>query len=367
MQKYNKIINNVFSKNININYDIKTYICGLNFTIVKILTKDFTDKLSKILTKEKKILISGHFNPDGDSLGGSLGLFHVLKKAGFDVSVMMPSDLPGFMKWLPGTENIFLYDKNTSLQAINKADIIFYVDFNDESRTEYAAEDLKKSKAVKVMLDHHPQPSEAIDFIFSDTEMSSASEIVFRFIEMMNLKKYLDKDTATCIFTGIMTDTLNFSVNSSRPETFEVISELLKFGINKDEIYDKVNNNFSLKRLKLIGYLLYEKMQIVPEVNFSYMMISKKELKEFNFQDGDHEGIVNMPLSVSDVKISLIAIENDDFIKISLRSKGNYDVNKLSRKYFNGGGHKNAAGGRIYKSYAKTEEYIVTSVKAFFS
>ncbi len=348
------------------NLRLKNIYLRIKFYSVKTLTKDFIKEVSKILTKDKEILITGHFNPDGDSLGGSLGLFHTLKNAGFKVSIMMPSDLPGFMKWLPGAEDIFLYNKKTSLQAVNEADIIFYVDFNDESRTEFAAADLKNSKAVKVMLDHHPQPSEAIDFIFSDTEMSSASEIVFRFIEMMNFKKYLDKDAATCIFTGIMTDTLNFSVNSSLPETFKVISELLKFGIDKDKIYDKVNNNFSLKRLKLIGYLLYEKMKIVPEVSFSYMMISKEELRKFDFQAGDHEGIVNMPLSVSNVNVSLIAIENDDFIKISLRSKEDYDVNLFSRKYFNGGGHKNAAGGRIYKAYAETEKYIIESAKEYF-
>ena len=333
---------------------------------VKILTEDFEIKVKKELTKDKEILIIGHFNPDGDSIGGSLGLYLLLKNAGFNVSIMMPSDLPGFMKWLPGAENIVIYGKEKSKDIINSADIIFFVDFNDVSRTENAAEDLRKSEAVKIILDHHPQPSEDVDFIFSDTEMSSASEIVYLFSELLNLEIYTDKNVATCIYTGIMTDTLNFSVNSSRPETFKIVGELLSYGINKDEIYDKVNNNFSEKRLRLIGYLLYEKMKIVSELQFSYMMISKEELEEFDFQNGDHEGIVNMPLSVSNVKVSLIAIEKDDFIKISLRSKGDFDVNLLSRKFFNGGGHKNAAGGRIYKSYEETEKYIVESVKAFF-
>lgn len=338
----------------------------IKINYVKTLTKDFQKQVLKILTKEKKILISGHFNPDGDSLGGSLGLFHVLKNAGFDVSVMMPSDLPEFMKWLPGADEIIFYNKKTTSELIKNADIIFFVDFNSASRTENAAEDFVNSKAVKIMLDHHPEPSDDANFIFSDTSMSSASEIVYQFINMLGFEKYTDKNFATCLYTGIMTDTLNFSVNSSRPETFEIVANLLSYGINKDEIYDKVNNNFSEKRLRLIGYLLYEKMRIIPELRFSYMLISKNELKQFDFRNGDHEGIVNMPLSVSKVKVSLIAIETDDFVKISLRSKGNLDVNELSKQFFKGGGHKNAAGGRIYKPYDEVENYIVKSVKEFF-
>ncbi len=338
----------------------------IKFNSVKTLTKNFKKEVSEILTKDKKILISGHFNPDGDSLGGSLGLYHILKNANFDVSVMMPSNLPAFMKWLPGVDEIKIYKKNNTNKLINEADIVFFVDFNDVSRTEDAAEDLKNTEAVKIMLDHHPQPSAECDYIFSDTEMSSASEIVYQFIEMMNFTAFFDKNVATCLFTGIMTDTLNFSVNSSRPETFETTAKLLSYGINKDEIYDKVNNNFSEKRLRLIGYLLYEKMKIIPELQFAYMIISKKELEQFDFQDGDHEGIVNMPLSVAKVKISVIVLENDKYMKISLRSKEEYDVNRFSRKYFNGGGHKNAAGGRIYKAFSETEQYIVNSAEEFF-
>ncbi len=334
---------------------------------MRILTRNFREEVLNLLSKDKKILISGHHNPDGDSLGGSLGLYFVLKNAGYTVSVMMPSDLPGFMKWLPGADDIQIYEKNKTKKLISDADIIFFVDFNAVNRTENAAEDLKNANAVKIMLDHHPSPSDDAEFIFSDTSMSSASEIVFEFLYMIEFQQYIDRDTATCLYTGIMTDTLNFSVNSSRPETFDTVSKLLSFGINKDEIYDKVNNNFSLKRLRLIGYLLYEKMKTVPEFQFSYMMISKKELEEFDFKNGDHEGIVNMPLSVSDVSISLIAIEQDDFVKLSLRSKGNFDVNLLSRQFFNGGGHKNAAGGRIYKPYTEIEKYILDSVKAFFT
>ncbi|NOZ34036.1 MAG: bifunctional oligoribonuclease/PAP phosphatase NrnA [Chlorobi bacterium] len=334
---------------------------------MKILTKDFKNKIKEILIKDKSILISGHHNPDGDSLGGSLGLAHLLKNAGYDVTVMMPSNMPEYLEWMPGADDILIYEKGLTDKVIEKADIIFFVDFNAVSRTENAAEALKNSEAIKIMLDHHPQPSDDAEFIFSDTKVSSASEIVYEFINMLGFSEYTDKNVATCLFTGIMTDTLNFSVNSSRPETFEIVSNFLSFGIDKDAIYEKVNNNFSLKRLKLIGYLLYKKMKAVSDYKFAYMLISEKELNEFDFRDGDHEGIVNMPLSVSDINVSVLAIEQDDFVKLSLRSKGDYDVNLLARKYFNGGGHKNAAGGRIYKPYEEVEDYILSSVKDYFS
>lgn len=333
---------------------------------MKIISENFKEKTINFLKKDKSILIIGHYNPDGDTSGASLGLYLLLKNAGYNVRILMPSRLSDFLIWLPAANEIIYYEKHTTPEIINNSDIIFYVDFNDVKRTEYLEDELNSSKAIKIMLDHHPNPVSGVDLIYSDTEMSSASEIVYKFIEIIGFEKYINKDIASCIFTGIMTDTLNFSVNSSRPETFQTVAKLLSYGIAKDEIYDKVKNNFSLKRLKLIGYLLYEKMKIISGSNVSYMLISKDELKEFDFKNGDHEGIVNMPLSVSDVKISIIAVETDDYIKISLRSKGNYDVNLLSKKYFKGGGHKNAAGGRIYKPYSETEKYIIDSVTEFF-
>ncbi len=335
---------------------------------MKTLTKNFNEGMKKILKKEKKILIVGHNNPDGDCIGASLALYNLFKNASFPyLSVLMPSDMPDFLKWMPAAEDIDIYEKGKSEKLIYGADIIFYVDFNDTSRTEYFSEELKKSNAVKIMLDHHPEPSSEVDFIFSDTETSSASEVVYRFIGLAGLEKYIDKDVSTCLFTGIMTDTLNFSVNSSKPETFRVVADLLSYGTDKDDIYDKVCNNFSEKRLRLVGYMVYEKMKTVSDLHYAYMLISKKELEKFDFKNGDHEGIVNMPLTVSGINISITAIEKDDFIKLSLRSKGDFDVNALSKKYFNGGGHKNAAGGRIYKPYNEAEQYITDSLREFLT
>ncbi len=338
------------------------------FEKVKNIPKRYSEELAELFSSKKRIAVIGHHNPDGDAVGGSLGLYIVFKNAGFDVSIIMPSELTEFLLWLPDSEDIVIYDKDKdkASQLLLKAEIIICVDFNEAERVGNAQEALKKSEAVKILIDHHPNPGTDTDYIFSFTEYSSASEIVYEFIELVDFKQYIDKDVASCIYTGIMTDTLNFSVNSSREETFKIVAELLSFGIKKDKIYDNVYNNFSVDRLKLIGYILYKKMKIIKGVDFSYMIITKEEMEEFNFIDGDHEGIVNMPLSVSDINASIIAIEKDDFIKVSLRSKKEIDVNSLSKRFFNGGGHKNAAGGKIYKKIEDTESYIIDSVKTFF-
>ncbi len=331
---------------------------------MKILSKNFSEKLSDILDKKKNILIVGHYNPDGDCMGGSLALFHTLTKAGFKVSIAMPSEYPAALAWMPGADAVET-NKDKAFEMIDAADIIFYVDFNAPARTEHLARKLSESKAQKIILDHHPNPSEEVYLTFSDTSMSSASEIVYECIKMLGFDAYVDKTIASCIYTGIMTDTLNFSVNSSHKRTFNAVADLLSYGIDKDAIYDKVHNNFSENRLRLVGYLLYEKMKIIPELQFSYMLISQKELNQFNYKAGDNEGIVNMPLSVSDVQVSLIGIETEDYIKISLRSKGDADVNLFSNKYFKGGGHKNAAGGRIYAAFEDAEEIVIQAARAY--
>ena len=335
---------------------------------VKDFSKDNINKLNELLSGSKKIVIIGHHNPDGDAVGGSLGLYHTLNNTEHTVSVVMPSEPSDYLNFLPSQEDIAVFNEQEELvtSLINDADIIFCIDFNEVGRVERAKDVLMNAKAVKILLDHHPQPDDKADFIFSDTSVSSASELVFEFIQNTELAENFNKNAAICIYTGIMTDTLNFSVNSSRTETFEIVSKLLSFGIDKDFIYDKVYNNFSINRLKLVGYLLYKKMKIIEMHKIAFIIFTKKEMEEFNYKDGDTEGIVNMPLSVSEIDASIIAVEKDDFVKLSLRSKGNIDVNQLARKYFNGGGHKNAAGGRIYKRLDELEEYIKKSIDEYY-
>lgn len=334
---------------------------------MKDFSKENISKINTVLEGEKRIVIIGHNNPDGDAIGGSLGLYNVLNKTEHEVSVVMPSKPASFLEWLPNQKDIIVFkeDEKLASQLLEDAEIIFCIDFNSSHRVDIAQKNLEDTKAIKFLIDHHPSPETDAEFVFSDTSVSSASELVYEFIRETNLHKHFNRDAATCIYTGIMTDTLNFSVNSSRQETFAIVGELLAYKIDKDFIYDKVNNNYSINRLKLVGYLLYKKMQVIDEHGVALIVFTEEEMQRFNFVDGDHEGIVNMPLSVAEIKASIIAVEKDDFVKLSLRSKGEIDVNKLARKYFNGGGHTNAAGGRVFMKINEVEEYIKKSLDEY--
>jgi len=335
---------------------------------VKDFSKENINKINELLYSKKKVVIIGHNNPDGDAVGGSLGLYNVLKKTEHEVSVVMPSKPSSFLQWLPKQDDIIVFNEQKELASklLKNADIVFCIDFNSSHRVDKAQKVLENTKAIKFLIDHHPEPNTNAEFVFSDTSVSSASELVYEFIRETYLSEFFNKDAATCIFTGIMTDTLNFSVNSSRQETFAIVGELLAYKIDKSFIYDKVYNNFSVDRLRLVGYLLYKKMQVIEKYKFAYIIFTEDEMKQFNFNEGDHEGIVNMPLSVSEINASIIAVEKDDFVKLSLRSKGKVDVNKLAQKYFNGGGHKNAAGGKVFTTINKIEEYIKKSVEEYY-
>lgn len=317
----------------------------------------------------KSIVIISHHNPDGDAVGSALGLYHVLKNTHKKLSVILPNQASEFLKWMPGYKDIIIFKEHTSLaeELIANAGIIVCVDFNEFGRVDAAQNSLESSKAYKIVIDHHPGPDTRFDLIFSYTEASSASELVYNFIQILNLISSVDDDAACCLFTGIMTDTINFSVNSSRKDTFDIVSKLLLFNINKEEIYDKVFNNFSYDRLRLVGFLLYKKLSLLKEFGLAYIILTQEEKNLFHFVEGDQEGIVNMPLSISGINTSIIAIEKEDHIKISSRSKNEIDLNLLSRKYFNGGGHINAAGGTLYMPINEVEEYIIKSVKEFVS
>ncbi len=322
------------------------------------------NNINQYLLPEKNITIIGHYAPDGDAIGACLALHNLFKKLGLNSSVVMPSGIPEFLEYLPGAGEIIEHNniKQDAEDLLNNADIIFCVDFNSVSRVEKLSDVLKKSSAVKVMLDHHPEPENFPDFIISDTSVSSASEIVYEFIINWN-KSYIDKEIADCIYTGIMTDTLNFSVNSSQRRTFEIIADLLSYGIDKDEIYSQVYNNYSYDRMRLAGYVLNQKMKIIPEYKSSYIILTKDDLKQYNFKQGDQEGFVNLPLSVKGVKIACFFMEKSDCVKVSLRSLEDYDVNKFARKYFNGGGHRNAAGGKLFIDINEVEEYVNRVIK----
>jgi len=332
------------------------------------IPQSYKGKLKELLSSAEDITIIGHHNPDGDAVGSALGMYITLINAGFNASVVMPTKPAEFLKWLPKFDEVIIFEdsKEKAEEKLYKADVIICVDFNEFKRAEAAKEALENSKAVKILIDHHPNPGNETDYIFSFTNYSSASEIVYDFIKLIEFENDFDKNAAVCIYTGIMTDTLNFSVNSSSERTFMNVAKLISYGINKEMIYDKVYNNFSETRLRLVGYLLHKKMKFLKEYKFSYMILTKGEMKDFNFEEGDQEGIVNMPLSIKGINASVIAIEKDDYVKVSLRSKFDTDVNLLARLFFHGGGHVNAAGGKIFRKVEDAESYITESVKTYF-
>jgi len=314
---------------------------------VKLISESKINKLSNLIVQSEKILIVTHYNPDGDAMGSSLALYHYLINKGKSPTFVTPNDYPEFLHWLPGNENVVVYKRQngTVLNAIKEADLIFTLDFNDLDRTEGMEKFLEEASGKKVLIDHHPEPGKFADLVISETHYSSTAELVYHIIESMNDSDLVNEDIAECIYTGIMTDTGSFNYNSSKSYTYYVVSKLLEKGINKDKIYGNIYDNYSIDRMKLLGYCLNQKMEVFPEYCTAFISLSQKELKEFNFIPGDTEGFVNYPLSIKGVRFSAIFIEKDKQVKISFRSKGAFSTNKFSKENFNGGGHINASGG----------------------
>jgi phosphoesterase RecJ-like protein len=304
----------------------------------------------------RRIALLIHINPDGDALGSSLGLLRVLNNLGHTCQVISPNNFPGFLRWLPGSEKITIL-RNTPEKAfkiMEHAEILFAVDFNELKRVKELNDAFTGSTAFKILIDHHPHPALKADCLLSDVTASSTAELVFDFIGKTNLTPYFDRQAATCLFTGIMTDTGCFSYNSSNRKTWETVARLLDYGINKDEIYYRTYDNFSANRMKLLGYCLNEKMEILPEFHTAYICLTRDDLHKYEFESGDSEGFVNYPLSIKGVRFSAFFIENDTNVRISFRSKGRFAVNEFAKKGFNGGGHANASGAESTLGLAET-------------
>ncbi|PLX12394.1 MAG: DHH family phosphoesterase [Marinilabiliales bacterium] len=314
------------------------------------------NKLKELIVQAKKPLILTHYNPDGDAIGSALAFYHYLIKKGKEPMVVTPNDYPEFLHWMPGNDKVVVYKRNngTVLNALKDADVIFALDFNDPDRTNGLEKYLKEASGIKVLIDHHPDPSNFADLMFSYTNYSSTAELVYHIIESLKDTELIDSVIGECLYTGIMTDTGSFNYNSSNPYTYYVVSKLIELGINKDKIYWNIYDNYSEDRMRLLGYCLFKKMEIFPEYHTALISISKKELKDFNFAPGDSEGFVNYPLSIKGIRFTAIFIENDKNVKISFRSKGEFPTNKFAEEHFNGGGHKNASGGYSYSSLEDT-------------
>ncbi|MEC3906988.1 bifunctional oligoribonuclease/PAP phosphatase NrnA [Tamlana sp. 2201CG12-4] len=324
--------------------------------------------IKQLLSTQKKIVIVPHKNPDGDAIGSTLGLYHYLLKGNHQVQVIVPNDYPSFLKWVPGNDTILKYDLQTSScdTLINDADIIFTLDFNAFHRTGNMEDVLSKSKALKIMIDHHQTPDDYATYMFSDVNMSSTCEMVYHFIDMLNDKSLIDSNIATCLYLGIMTDTGSFRFRSTTSTTHRVIADLIEKGAQNTYIHNHVYDTNSYERLQLLGCAL-NNLKVIPELRTAYITLSQKELNTYNFKKGDTEGVVNYGLSLNGIVLAAIFIEDkqEGIIKISLRSKGDFSVNEMSRAHFNGGGHTNAAGGKSYSSLNATVEKFISILPSY--
>lgn len=315
-------------------------------------------EIKNLLNPENKIVILTHYNPDGDAIGSSLGLKHYLVAKGIAAEVVVPNDFPKFLKWMPEAKKNVIgeYKRKVAADLIFEADVIFCLDFNAASRIGILGDWLSKAKGKKILIDHHQQP-ESFDFVYSDTTIPATSQMIYHFIEAMEDGALVNKDIADCLYTGIMTDTGGFRFRSTSATTHRIIANLIEHGADPAMITSNTWDTNTVSRLQLLALIL-GRIEVVNDGRVAILSLTRNELKEYGFQKGDTEGFVNYGLSILGVKMSAFFMEDlfEDFIKISFRSKDDVDVNQFSRKYFNGGGHINAAGGKSFESLAETIE-----------
>ncbi|MGV8096275.1 MAG: bifunctional oligoribonuclease/PAP phosphatase NrnA [Mangrovibacterium sp.] len=312
----------------------------------------FKDRLAQI---ESTIAIIPHINADGDAIGSVLGMAGILKNAGKKVVVLSPNHFPNFYKWITGSEEILVYTSSRKKveKAMAEAGMLICMDFNQSSRAGEMKAMVDKFSGPSIIIDHHPYPQRFTELMISHPEYSSTAELIFHVVKAMGYQKYVDKSVAEAIFCGIMTDTGSFDYNISDPQTFQTVSELLTYGIDPEAIHDKVFDNYSADRMRLLGYCLSECMEVYPEYHTAMMYLSKEVQQKYNFMPGDNEGFVNYPLSIKGIHFSAFFTEKEDHVKVSFRSKGEFSVNDFAVRNFNGGGHRNASGGEIYAPFGE--------------
>ncbi len=325
----------------------------------------YTKELSNLFSASKNILIICHINPDGDSIGAQLALYHYFKSEGREVSMMAPNHLQEFLKWMDGADriNIFIKDRKRSLMMIQASDLIIMLDFNQSGRLGEAEDAVRASKAKKVVIDHHLDPENFADLIISDPSKCSTSELMHELICEINGAKFINRVYAEALYVGIITDTGNFEHGAYSSRTFRIVADLLDSGIEKEKIIDLIYNNFSSDRIKLEGFALNQRMVVIPEFKTAYIYLSKEDLKSYNHVKGDTEGFVNMPLSIKGINFSVLFIEKENFIKLSFRSRGQFPSNEFASLYFSGGGHLNASGGEYSDTLDNTITYFLKVLK----
>lgn len=316
------------------------------------------NELKQLLADTKEIVVVPHRNPDGDAYGSCLAIYHYLKKNGHSVTVISPNDAPEFLKWLPGVEDIIIFEEAQAkaTEALNKADLVFILDFNALHRVGAAMQQvLEKINVDYIMIDHHEQPEVFASITYSNSFMSSTCEMVYHLFDELKVLNQLDAAMATCLYTGILTDTGSFKYLSTTKTTMNIAAELMAAGIDHTRIHNNLYDTNSYNRLQLLGTAL-KNLRTINDCKTAYITLSQQEMSRHNFKKGDTEGFVNYGLSLKGIVLAVIFIEDQKqgIIKMSFRSKGKFSVNQFARDHFNGGGHDNAAGGRSELSLKET-------------
>lgn len=326
-----------------------------------------TSQINQVFSQtQEPILLLGHTHPDGDTVGSGLALRLYLQMKGKKAYFILPNPFPNFLAWLPGSDEIIIFDKNqtTIEDLIKKTNVIVFVDMNALNRLEQMTELLKRNIHNKtlILFDHHPDCEDIFHYKMWDANSSSTSEMVYKYIEQINDLSLVNKYIAENLYTGIMTDTGSFSYSCNNPETYIIVSNLVAQNIDVGLIHQKVYNTFTENRLRLFGLGIYSRLNVMSEYGAAYIALSSQDLKNHHYQVSDTEGLVNYTLLLKNVNLGILITEMEQYVKISLRSVGNIDVNAIAKKFFNGGGHKNAAGAYFYgtleQACQKIEEII---------
>lgn len=331
---------------------------------INLLSEAEIATLRENISNSNRIVICSHKSPDGDALGSSLAWAEYLRTQGKEPNIIVPDAYPDFLQWLPGSERIIRYDKHAADKAdemLQKADLIFCLDFNGTNRVDEMKDALDQATAHKIMIDHHLDPCMDTVLTVSHPQMSSTSELVFRLIWQLGGFEEMSRKCAVCIYCGMMTDTGGFTYNSNQPEIFFIVSQLLTKGFDKDKIYRNVFNNFSPWAIRLRGYLMSQKLNIFNDLHASYFTISRRDMRDFHFMKGDAEGLVNEPLKIKGMRLSVSLREDDrrdNTIWVSLRSVDDFPCNLVASEFFNGGGHLNASGGRLNCTLDEAERVV---------
>jgi phosphoesterase RecJ-like protein len=313
------------------------------------------------------VVITTHHKPDADALGSSLGLYNFLLQLNIRATVLTPTDYGSFLKWLPGENTVINFEDERirGAELVEKANIVFCLDFNALKRINELGDLVRASAAKKVMIDHHLEPETFADFGLHTTQASSTCELVFHFIEQLGEVKKITPDVASCLYAGIMTDTASFKHSSTYPSTHRVAAVLLEKGAVPNKIFESIYDNYSANRTRFIGYCLSEKLQILEEYNTALICVNAGELKKFEIITGDTEGLVNYGLSIKGIKLSALIIDRTVLRKMSFRAKGSFPANEFARQYFNGGGHFSAAGGESPATLEEVEKQFKSALKAY--